>query len=223
MLMQFIRAGILTKSLRAALSSRVGPSVRLQKGCGLVGARLTGAVSLEEGVQVYRAAISGEVNIGRYTYLSGPRIDVISHLNPVSIGAFCSIARGVQIQEYNHRTDRLSTAFISRRVDPSRGLDRNEIESRGAITIGHDVWIGANSIIVSGVTVGTGAVIAAGSVVTKDVPPYSIVAGNPARVLRFRFEDEVVIKGLLESNWWSLPLREIEEFSREFVAMTNAD
>ena len=223
MLTQFIRAGLLTRSLRAMLGSRIGPAVRVGKGCRITGTRLTGAVSLAEGVQIYHATISGPVEIGRHTYLSGPRIEVVAHLNPISIGNFCSIARGVQIQEYNHMTSGLTTAFISRRIDPRRGLSLNEITSKGPITIGHDVWIGANSIIISGVTIGTGAVIAAGTVVTKDVPPYAIVAGNPARVLRYRFKEMGQIEELLASEWWTKPLEQIETLADHFRSDRHVD
>ncbi|WP_234463862.1 CatB-related O-acetyltransferase [Paracoccus caeni] len=71
--------------------------------------------------------------------------------------------------------------------------------------IGHDVWIGANAVITRGVKVGTGAVIGAGAIVTKDVPPYAIVGGVPAKLLRMRFDEETVAK-LLASEWWDLPL-----------------
>lgn len=217
MFTQFLRAGKLTRSLRSLLSSRVSSEVRVGRGCKIISSRLMGAVSLAEGVHVYHTIISGSVEIGRYTYLSGPRIDIVAHLNQISIGSFCSIARGVQIQEYNHKTSGLTTAFLSRRIDPRRGLTPDEIESKGAITIGNDVWIGANSIIISGVSIGTGAVIAAGAVVTKDVPPYSIVAGNPARLLRYRFQEPSLIEELLESEWWTWPLDKIDTFSHRFT------
>lgn len=223
MFVEFLRAGVLTRSLRSLVSSRVGPSVRVGNGCSIIGTRLTGPVSLAEGVQAYHATVSGPVEIGRHTYLSGPRIDVIAHLNPISIGSFCSIARGVQIQEYNHKTTNLTTSFLSRRIDPSRGLANDEIASKGPIIVGHDVWIGANSIIVSGVSIGTGAVIAAGSVVTKDVPPYAMVAGNPARLLRYRIKDRTVAEGLLASEWWTWPLERIVAFSDHFKATHRAD
>ena len=74
------------------------------------------------------------------------------------------------------------------------------------MTIGNDVWIGSGAMILSGVTIGDGAVVAARAVVTKDVPPYAIVAGNPARLVRYRF-DEATIAALLEAAWWELPRR----------------
>lgn len=89
-----------------------------------------------------------------------------------------------------------------------------DVLSKGAIEIGHDVWIGTNAIILSGVTIGTGAIVGAGSLVAKDVPPYAIVAGNPAKVLRFRFSDELIAK-LLQSQWWCLPdtmLKQLEDY-----------
>ena len=223
MFSQFIRAAILTKSPRSMIGCRVGRDVRVGQGCSIVGSRLFGQVTAEEGVHFYRSNVSGPVNIGRHTYLSGPRIDIIAQLNPVSIGSFCSIARGVQIQEYNHAIGGLSTAFLSRRIDPKRGLSPDEIDSKGSIKIGHDVWIGANSIVVSGITIGTGAVVAAGAVVTKDVPAYAIVAGNPARVIRHRIESQSLREELLASEWWTWPLQRIATHANDFPRRIHAD
>jgi Hexapeptide repeat of succinyl-transferase len=80
--------------------------------------------------------------------------------------------------------------------------------SRGDVTIGHDVWLGSGAIIMSGVTVGHGAVVAAHAIVTRDVPPYAIVGGNPAKVIRYRF-DESIIADLLDARWWDLPQEKI--------------
>lgn len=217
MVIQFVRAGILTRSVRSLFGSRVSAEVRVGRDCRIIGSKLIGQVSFANGVQCYQANISGQVEIGRYTYLSGPRIDIIAYLHQIKIGNFCSIARGVQIQEYNHKMSNMTSSFLSRRINSTQGLSLDEIESRGAISIGHDVWIGANSIILSGVTVGTGAVIAAGAVVTRDVPPYVVVAGNPARVIRARFEDVKLTQELLASEWWNWPLAEIEIYSRHFA------
>ena len=223
MLGQFIRAGLLTRSVRSMLGSRVGYSVKVGPNCRILSSHLMGEVTMAEGVNIYKATVSGPVAIGRHSFLSGPRIDIIAHLNPITIGSFCSIARGVQIQEYNHVTSGLTTAFLSRRIDSRRGLSSDEIESKGPIIIGNDVWIGANGTIVSGVTIGTGAVVAAGALVTTDVPPYAIVAGNPARLLRYRFDSSELRDKLLASEWWTWPLNQIEDFTREFTGFDLAD
>jgi acetyltransferase-like isoleucine patch superfamily enzyme len=81
-------------------------------------------------------------------------------------------------------------------------------------TIGHDVWIGANTVVMSGLTIGTGSCIGAGSVVTRDVPPYAIAYGNPARVRRYRFKP-TIIKELIESEWWNYPHNKITAISPE--------
>lgn len=216
MINEFIRSGIKTRSIRSLFTSRMSSEVEVSGVCSIINSKLIGKIRIDEGVNIYGASLLGEIGIGRYTYLSGPGIDIISKLNDIKIGAFCSIARGVQIQEYNHKYSNLSTSFLNRRNDPSSTITANEIESRGSIFIGDDVWIGVNAIILTGLTIGTGSIVAAGSVVTKNVPPYSIVAGNPARVIRNRFKDEKLVNKLLESNWWNLPIKEVVDFSKSF-------
>ena len=76
------------------------------------------------------------------------------------------------------------------------------------MTIGHDVWLGSGATILSGITIGHGAVVAAHALVTKDVPPYAIVGGNPAKIIRYRFDDGT-IAALLEARWWDLPRERI--------------
>jgi virginiamycin A acetyltransferase len=140
-----------------------------------------------------------ELHIGRNTSLWGPNIDIHCMLNPVKIGSFCSIARNVSIQEYNHRMDRCSTYFFSSNIF-NEGMEP-DIVSRGPIIIGNDVWIASQVVIGSGVSIGDGAVVGANSVVLGDVPPYAIVAGSPAKVLRYRFEEKIVER-LLSLKWW---------------------
>jgi acetyltransferase-like isoleucine patch superfamily enzyme len=126
------------------------------------------------------------------------------------IGAYCSIASGVQIFLGNHhRTDWVSSypfpAFFKEAAHiPDFGI------SRGSVTIGSDVWLCANCTILSGITIGHGAVIGTGAIVTRDVEPYSIVAGNPAKHLRWRF-DEVTRLALLDTAWWDWTTSEIGE------------
>jgi acetyltransferase-like isoleucine patch superfamily enzyme len=110
----------------------------------------------------------------------------------LGIGHFCSIADDVKfLLGGNHAHDGVSTfPFLT------KYFGQLEAKTKGPIKIGDDVWIGFNSTILSGVTIGQGAVVAAGSVVTRDVPPYAIVGGNPARLLKYRFEPAVIGKML---------------------------
>jgi acetyltransferase-like isoleucine patch superfamily enzyme len=146
--------------------------------------------------------------IGRFTYADGaPEVhgSASGTSGPaLTIGAYCSLARNVVIfVGAEHRTDWVTTYPMSmafQNVVPAAG----QATSKGPVVIGNDVWLGYGSTVMSGVTIGDGAVVGARAVVTKDVPPYAIVAGNPARVIRFRFSEEIV-KRLLSIRWWDWP------------------
>ena len=128
-----------------------------------------------------------------------------------TIGNFCTIAFGVQIfLGGNHRTDWVTTfPFGHTSKDVFKVHVEGHPATKGDVTIKNDVWIGANATIYSGVTIGNGAVVAGNSVVTRDIPDYCIVAGNPAKVVKKRFTDEQ-IAALLDLAWWDLPDAEIE-------------
>ena len=146
--------------------------------------------------------------IGEYTY--GVPSIVFPH-GKLKIGKFCSIAWDVTIfLGGNHRTDWIATYPFPTSADrfPNAREIEDFLETRGDVTIGNDVWIGINTIILSGVTIGDGAVIGAGTVVTGDVEPYTIVSGNPMRVIRKRFPDHAIEK-LLEIKWWDWPYEKI--------------
>lgn len=113
-----------------------------------------------------------------------------------SMGRYCSVGRGVRIGLFSHPIDRLSTSPHTYRV--WNDADR--------VTIGNDVWIGDDVCIKAGVSVGDGAILAAGAVVVKDVEPYAIVGGVPAKLIRYRFPAET-IKDLLELEWWRYDLK----------------
>lgn len=151
---------------------------------------------------------------------------------PLHIGKFCSIASGVTVILGNHRTDSVSTYPFATMggVWPHGVLARPDHTATGPVHIGDDVWIGRDALVMPGVTIGSGAVVAAGAVVTKDVPPYGVVAGVPARLLRYRFAPEVVER-LLRLRWWDwddatvdryLPLMALED-PTSFLDAAEAD
>lgn len=150
--------------------------------------------------KVGNGALLVNTTVGRYSYLYG------SSAIHTEIGAFCSIAADCSIGGGSHPTDWVSSSpvFYRGRNVLKTNFSQNEYAEFKKTTIGNDVWIGSGCRIKGGVTIGTGAVIGMGSVLTKDVPPYEIWAGNPARCIRKRFDDET-IEALLASRWWELP------------------
>lgn len=157
-------------------------------------------------VHIQREALMYSTTIGDYTYTGKNFTSWYSE-----IGKFCSISWNVSIGGANHDYERVTThAFLySNDYDFLNGrIGYNRFENE--CVIGNDVWIAANASICRGVTVGDGAVIAAGAVVTKNVEPYTIVAGIPAKPIKKRFSDDV-INILLQSQWWNLPPQIIKE------------
>jgi acetyltransferase-like isoleucine patch superfamily enzyme len=115
------------------------------------------------------------------------------------IGRYCAVSAQVYVGGGNHHMDWLTTGFVGNYNDASDDDSPPEVT-----VIGCDVWIGIGAIILAGVKVGHGSCIGAGSIITKDVPPYSVVVGNPGRVIRQRFDDKTVAE-LMETRWWELP------------------
>jgi len=133
------------------------------------------------------------ITVGDYTHLN--QGDYI--FSDVQIGNYCSIAVNVIIGGDEHNIDTLSQ-FTFRNIN--RKAEQKHLNKETIIE--SDVWIGAGAIIKKGIKIGTGAVVGSGSVVTKDVPPFAIVVGVPARILRYRFEEDLREK-ILESKWWT--------------------
>ncbi len=142
----------------------------------------------------------GNIELGRYVSISGPGVILHSEMGSIKIGAFSSIAANVSIQEYNHNYNRPTTFAMQYNLFGEKFS--NDVITKGDIIIEEDVWIGSNVVILSGVTIGRGSIVGAGSIVTKSTPRYSIVAGNPAKVIRMRF-DEQVIQKLEDTKWWT--------------------
>lgn len=151
--------------------------------------------------------------VGKYTY-GNPNVIWESSGAKLNIGNFCSIAGNVNIYlGGNHRTDWITTypfGHINKQIfNTFSGIGHPA--TKGDVNIGNDVWIGNNVTIMSGIKIGDGAVIAANSHVVKDVEPYSIVGGNPAKHIKYRFNEEQIQK-LLHIKWWFWDDNKINEY-----------
>lgn len=146
--------------------------------------------------------------IGDYSYV-GRKSRVIY----ADIGKFCSISGSVQLGMGTHTLDKLSTSPIFTERYNSTGYQWTDVPTDNPfkrVTVGNDVWIGTGVMVMGGVSIGDGAVIGAGAIVTKNVPPYAVVAGVPARIIRYRFPEGIIEK-LNASQWWTLDDEIIKE------------
>ncbi|MBN9334643.1 type B chloramphenicol O-acetyltransferase [Devosia sp.] len=186
------------------------------------------------GIPLDRQVTNPNIVVGRYSYYSGyyhghSFDDCARYLmtepgvDRLIVGAFCSIGSGaafIMAGNQGHRNDWISTfpfAFVPEA--PEFADAQNAFQPAGDTVIGNDVWIGSEAIIMPGVKVGHGAVIGTRALVTKDVEPYTIVGGNPAKPIRKRFADEDIAL-LLEIAWWDWP---VEKLSAAMSLLTSAD
>lgn len=176
------------------------PYVRLAVGAAVARVETPGNLTLDKHAVVSRSELGKYFGLGCFSYVTNSRI-----------GRYCTFGSRVSVGAFSHPTDWLSihefqyrgTANVFGESIIDEGVN---IAPQNRLTeIGNDVWIGDNACVRSGVKIGSGAVIGMGSVVTRDVPPYAIVVGNPARVLRHRFEPDVIAE-LLELRWWELDI-----------------
>lgn len=178
-------------------ASRVAPSARFESPVRLYG----------------EVKIADRVSIGRFSYVN-TRSTIYAD---GTLGRYCSVGKNVEIGPFDHPTDWLSTSPVSYNMhlhfpDETNLFAQRRITRPGGCIIGSDVWIGTGAVIKRGVKIGHGAVIGAGALVTSDVPPYAVVAGLPARLIRYRF-DERTIERLLTTKWWNLPLEVVGTLS----------
>jgi acetyltransferase-like isoleucine patch superfamily enzyme len=177
---------------------------------------------------------NGMLEVGEHSY-GGFKVLVFSGDSArVKIGKWCSIASDVEIMPGgNHRIDTVTSYPMRQYLVPDHMERVGKPWSKGDVTVGNDVWIGQGAKILGGVTIGDGAVVAAWSVVSKDVPPYAIVAGVPARVVRKRFSEQT-IESLLRIGWWDwddatvlarideLTSTDLEAFARKYDSSVSA-
>lgn len=168
-----------------------------------------------------RSVISSKAKMYRFTKLVNSTLGKYSYMGNGSwainadIGSFCSIADQVNIGLASHSLSYLSTSPLFTQKKNGTGIswtEKNDYTSRRRVVIGHDVWIGSRVLIRDGVVVGNGAVIGAGAVVTKNVPPYAIVGGVPAKVIRYRFSSEIIVR-LEELQWWNMDEQQLKEYT----------
>lgn len=166
--------------------------------------------------RLYRRSFLRSAALGRMTYVAES-----SRIGYTDIGAFSSIGPNVLLGGLGvHPVDRLSThpAFYSICLQAGATFAEQDLTQELPRTrIGNDVWIGASSIVLDGNDIGDGAIVAAGAVVAKPVAPYAIVGGVPARVIRYRFDEET-IAALLEWRWWSLSDAQLKQIAPRFMA-----
>jgi phosphonate metabolism protein (transferase hexapeptide repeat family) len=156
-----------------------------------------------------------ETVMGDYSYVVNDSSIIYSE-----IGKFCSIAAHTRINPGNHPLERVALHHWtyrskSYRLDPEDDDEFFEWRRSHKVTLGHDVWIGHGAVILPGVSIGTGAAVGAGAVVSKDVPPFAIAVGVPAKVLRYRFPEEIREK-LLELAWWDWNREQLAERLPDF-------
>lgn len=189
------------KYIKGSVKSLLNPSVSLFT-------RIDDVSVVNKNAKVYGGVQIFKSIIGSYTYVAS-NTQVICAI----IGRYCSIADDVIIGPGNHTLTYLSTSPVfteSRNALGLRWCYDTKVKPFKQVKIGNDVWIGSRAIIMGGVSIGDGAVVGAGAIVTKDVPPYAIVGGVPAKVIRYRFPENVIAK-LLEIKWWDLPEEVLKE------------
>ncbi len=180
--------------------------------------------------RVYNSKFGNYNSVHEYTLFSHSSLDNCSYVGPrctlfhVSIGKYSCIGPETMIGLGAHPSKTqisIHPAFFSNQAQAGFTFVKSQLfKEFEPTTIGNDVWIGARVVIIGGVTIGDGAIVGAGSIVTKDVAPYSVVAGNPARVIRKRFDEET-INYLLSNKWWEKDMSWIEANANNFSNIAN--
>jgi virginiamycin A acetyltransferase len=174
--------------------------------------------------QIIESNFGRNCRIGAPNYIAKSDLGDFSYVEPycrisdTKVGKFCSIAAYSVLGPPDHPLERVSThpAFFLRIPEYGYNFDVEEFQDTAPTIIGNDVWIGSMAVIKRGIQIGNGAVVGAGAVVTKNVPPYSIVAGAPARIVRYRFKPELIEK-IMASEWWDRDERWLRKYAPHFA------
>lgn len=175
-----------------------------------LGAKVSMNSIIGKNVKIYTRTHIASCIIGDYTYITTG-----SAISDTTIGKFCSIGPDIFCNVGKHPTNLVSTypGFYSKKSSVSTYFGSDYIfEEKSKVIIGSDVWIGARVIILSGIEIGHGAIVGAGSIVTKNVAPYSIVVGSPAKLIKYRFSENVITE-LLKSKWWEMSEVQLRKIS----------
>lgn len=186
------------------------PFIRLEFAGRITDSYLAGGDVVGSYSTIARSLIGRYVGIGQHSFISRSKT-----------GNYCTFGSRVSIGGLNHDYNLVTSHEIAYRntkafygdtiLEDDDYLRAPEGRAEYRVEIGHDVWIGDNVVILQGRKIGTGAVIGAGTVVTSDVPAYSIVVGNPGRILKYRFPDEIIAR-LLSTHWWDKSMSELKDF-----------
>ena len=195
------------------VNSVYGPGFKGYRNAVIADSRLGAGVTVGDDTTIARCTVGDHVAFNRRSYFNDSTIGDYSYsgsnntVNFASIGKFCSLARNVDVGGFDHDYRKVTTMPMFR-FRQLAGGGNPQPEETELCRVGNDVWIAAGTQILHKASVGDGAVVGGGAVVTKDVPPYAIVAGVPAKIIKFRFDPQT-IDALLEIRWWDWPLETI--------------
>jgi virginiamycin A acetyltransferase len=207
-------------------SSQVHPTSVLYKNAEVLSCQLGEMVVVGDFSRLKQTRLEKLVKIDRYNLIQNSYVGRLSYTGAFSviqsakIGSFCSISWGVTIGGGEHNYSRITTHDFLYNSRYGLGGCLDSCYDRYSLNceVGNDVWIGANATVLRGVVVGHGAVIGANSIVTHDVPCYAVVAGNPAKLIRYRFDEETIDR-LLKLEWWHLDFERIKEKLSAFSSL----